>query len=1051
MSIRHFAVLSASLWFALAFLPQPQDTRDAQIIEEDYRVTSVAGRQHAAENLRSKVAELRQSGQLIEAARTLNRVGRFQIRMFVTEDAVTTFQESLKLLEQQPDLKIQIDSLNGLASSYGKLSKCELAEPSANQALALSEQNNYVAGEAEALLILSDCQNLRDHALALKTAQESLALWSSIDRKRGMADTYVAIGEYHMTLHNLAECAKSLEAALNIFRELNDPVQQADVLIYFGYIDYRNADWQRALAYYTQAQSMIDKDAEPFKMGQITIGLGDAFLESGMPEVALPKYQEALDYFRITKNQRAMSILKWSIGKANYFSGQHEDAIKILQTARSEAQSSADVTLAAFCDDFLGRTYHAQHNEAAALSHFQSAFDGYSRAKNNREAARVLALMGQVYQQQGHYQKAGDNYQKARETFRFLRDRVNESATLYAIGTLELRQNNLDRAADYLQQSIAITEEMRRVSSSSDLTAAFSARVYDRYETYIDCLMRKHSANPTEQYDVRAFEMSESARGRSLAELLRGTQTNLAPGVDPQLAQREKLLRQSLRVRENYRIALLGRQYKQEEMNALESELARLAAEYKQVNDAITARYPSYGEINRPTGWDRRRIQEQVVADDETVLLEYSLGADRSYVWIVTRNNITSRELPPEGAITQAVQDVYRLLTLTPSAKTEDELSGAVQKLSSLVLLPVAAELKKRRIIVVADGALNYVPFQILHTQPDKNEPLVATYEVINAPSASILGQLRQETARRHAPAKALAAFGDPVFASNYSQHKNARSNEQSAALQVSDNESWGHALRDIEPAGDNFDPLAIQPLFYSRVELANLRDVAGPESFVATGFEATPEKLAEVNLAEYAILHIATHGILDPKRPEKSGLFLSMVNLEGNAQNGFLGLQDIYSLHAPVDLVVLSACRTGLGKEVRGEGLIGLTRGFMYAGASSVVASLWKVDDEATAELMKLFYKNMLERRMPPPTALREAQNSIREQPQWRAPYYWAAFTLQGDYRQVINPAPRHAWLTRSLVFSAAALGGLVAMAVWWYFHRRGRQARANNHSTVK
>lgn len=1038
MTIRHLTVLSAALWFALVLLPQTQDTGDAQIIEEDYRITSVAGRQRAVEDLLKSADELQKSGQVIEAARALNRVGRLRIRMFLAEEAVATFQESLKLLEQQPDPKTQIDSLNGLASCHRKFGKYELAEPSANQALTLSKQNNNVAGEAEALLILSDCQNLRDHALAVRTAQQSLALWTSIDRKRGIADAYVAIGEYQMAQHNLAESTKSLESALNIYRGLNDPVQQAEVLIYFGYIDYRNADWQRALAFYTQAQSLIDKDAEPFKMGQITIGLGDAFLESGMPDVALPKYQEALDYFRITKNQRAMSILKWSIGKANYFSGQHDDAIKSLQTARSEAQSSADVTLTAFCDDFLGRTYHAQNNDAAALSHFQSALDGYSRAKNNREAARVLALMGQVYQQQGHYQKAGDNYQKARETFRFLGDRVNESATLYAIGTLELRQNNLDKAAEYLQQSIAITEEMRRVSSSSDLTAAFSARVYDRYETYIDCLMRKHSANSTQQYDVRAFEMSESARGRSLAELLRGTQTNLAPGIDPQLAQREKLLRQSLRVKENYRVTLLGRQYKTEELSALESELARLAAEYKQVNDTITARYPSYGEINRPTSWDLRRIQEQVVADDETVLLEYSLGADRSYIWIVTRNNIASRELPPEGAITKAVQDVYGLLTSTPSAETEDKLSGAVQKLSSLVLLPVAAELKKRRVIVVADGALNYVPFQILHGQPDNDEPLVATREVINAPSASILGQLRQERARRQAPAKALAAFGDPVFASNYSQTKNARSNEQIAALQVSDNESWRHALRDIEPAGDNFDPLAMQPLFYSRVELANLRDVAGPESFVATGFEATPEKLAEVDLAEYAILHIATHGILDPKRPEKSGLFLSMVNREGKAQNGFLGLQDIYSLHAPVDLVVLSACRTGLGKDVRGEGLIGLTRGFMYAGASSVVASLWKVDDEATAELMKRFYTNMLQRGLRPAEALRAAQNSIRQEPQWRAPYYWAAFTLQGDYRQTIRAQATAGTKIRQKIIAGASGLALLAVGAWWYFRRR-------------
>ncbi len=1044
MMLGHFSALAMVCWLALILLPQTQEAADAQIIEEDYRVTSVEGRHRAVQNLFSRVDELRKSGQVIEAARALNRVGRFRIRMHLAKDALTTFQEALKLLDQQPDIKTQIDSLNGLASTYG-VNNCELGEPAATQALTFSKQNNYVAGEAEALRILSYCQNLRDHARALKTAQESLALWNSIARKRGTADAYVAIGEFQMAQHNLEECAKSLEAALSIFRELNDVVRQAEVLTYFGYIEYRNAAWQGALDYYIRAESMIDKAAEPYLMGQITIGLGDSFLESGMPEVALPKYQESLEYFRITQDQQAMSILRWSIGRANYFSGQYERAIDSLQTARRQAQSSGYVTLTAFCDDFLGRTYHSLNDHAGALGYFQSALEGYSKAKNIREAARVRALMGRVYQEQGSFQKARENYQTALETFRRLADRVNEAATLYAMGSLESQENILDKASEYLQQSIEVTEEMRRVSSSSDLTAAFSARVYDRYETYIDCLMRKHSQNPAERHDVKAFEMSESARGRSLADLLRGTQTNLAPGVEPQLAQREKSLRQSLRVKENYRINLLGKQYKQEELDALNTELDHLNAEYKQVTAAIIARNPAYAEINRPKSWDLSQIQEQVVADEETVLLEFSLGPDRSYVWVVTRNNFTSHQLAPETDVNKVAQDVYKLLTSKPTAETEGRLSAAIQKLSSIVLTPVVAFLNKPRIIVIADGALNYIPFQMLRKQPDKNEPLVATSEIVTAPSASILGQLRQETTRRHTPAKALAAFGDPVFVSNFTQHRDGGSRPNPTTLQVSENDPARHALRDIETDTDRVDPSTLQPLLFTRIELANLREVAGPESFVATGFDATREKLAEVDLAQYAILHIATHGVLDSKNPEKSGLILTMVNRNGQAQNGFLGLRDVYSLHAPVNLVVLSACRTGLGRDVEGEGLIGLTRGFMYAGASSVVASLWKVDDEATAELMKRFYSNMLREGMTPAAALRAAQNSIRQQPQWSSPYHWAAFTLQGDYRQSIRPVPQSAW-TRSYATGIliVALGTILVIALWSYYHRRGRRGRA-------
>ena len=216
------------------------------------------------------------------------------------------------------------------------------------------------------------------------------------------------------------------------------------------------------------------------------------------------------------------------------------------------------------------------------------------------------------------------------------------------------------------------------------------------------------------------------------------------------------------------------------------------------------------------------------------------------------------------------------------------------------------------------------------------------------------------------------------------------------------------------------------------------------PDSLIAADFDATRDKLQQTDLRQYRVLHFATHGLLNEKHPESSGLVMSLMSREGKAQQGFVSLSDIYNLRAPVDLVVLSACRTALGKDVRGEGLIGLTRGFMYAGASSVAASLWKVDDEATAELMKLFYANMLQKEMPPAAALRAAQNEIRQRPEWSAPYYWAAFTLQGEYRQVIKPAK--SWSrAQQATLGAGALLALLAGAAWlWRRRKRKAEARA-------
>ncbi|HEX8920941.1 MAG TPA: CHAT domain-containing tetratricopeptide repeat protein, partial [Pyrinomonadaceae bacterium] len=636
----------------------------------------------------------------------------------------------------------------------------------------------------------------------------------------------------------------------------------------------------------------------------------------------------------------------------------------------------------ALSNDYLGRTFAAREDYATALRHFEIAFDLYTRISSPMEAARVLALIGQLYQQQGKIEKARNYYQMALETFRTLSDRVNQSATLYALGSLELKQNNLDRAEDYLRQSIEVTENMRRLSSSQDLTAAFSATIHERYETYIDCLMRKRQTDSSRGLETLAFETSELARGRSLAELLQATETSLVPGLDPKLAEQEKSLRHSLRIKENDRIALLSTKYLKEELAKLDAEISRLETEFKRITETIQARYPSYEQITRPTAWSLRQIQEEVIADDQTVLLEYSLGEDRSYVWAVTRNGIASYELPARAQINDAAQRVYKLLIIPPRPDAADELIPALQELSQMILSPVAAELNKSRIIVVADGALHYIPFLPLPLPSANNELLADRCEVSNAPSASILGELRREAARRQPATNVLAAFGDPVFASNYALRKETAGGEQLAAVQTMESERWHSALRDIELNGDSFDPSIIKPLFYARRELNNLREVAGEaEIFMATDFAATREQLVNMDLSHYAILHFATHGYLDPKQPENSGLVLSTVNRDGREQNGFVGLQDIYQLRAPVNLVVLSACQTALGKEVRGEGLIGLTRGFMYAGASTVVASLWKVDDEATTELMKRFYDNMLQHGMTPAAALRAAQNSIRRE----------------------------------------------------------------------
>lgn len=1033
-------LVSAILLASGSYL-QAQDA-DALVRVQDRQLRTKVERERVLTETLNAAREASDAADWTRAAGFLNRAGRLlQLGLHEPETALDRFQEVRGMLQHSTESREYIDSLNGSAAAYNDLSKCDEAGPLTTDALERSRRINYIAGEAEALLLSSNCQMDKSLSLALNAAGESLERWRSLNNRQGMALAYRAIGHYQLLQSNVVEATKNHEESLKIFRELDIVPEVAESLIYLGFVAYRQGAWDDCLSYLAQAQGMIDEQADPFMMGQIIGTIGETFLENGLPEVARPKFELASQYFSQANDVRSVNVMTRNLGKVYYAQGNYQQALSNQHQALAYAESIDDLPLIAYCNEYLGRTYSATGNSEAALQHLQNAFGHYSKEKMTMEAARTGALIGEVYLQQGKLQPAREQLNSALNKFEKLADHVNGSATLYALGKLELKEGNLKAAEEYLRRSIDTTENIRRVSQSDDLTASLSATVDERYQSYIECLMRQHNAQPDKGFNVRAFEASESSRGRALVEMLRATGGNFAPGVDAVLMEREQALRKLLRVKENHKVKLLASKYTKEQLVALDAEVAQLEKEHNQVVQTIQSSYPAFKQIAHPQSLNLRQIQEQVIADDNTVMLEFILGDNESYVWVVTRNNLTSYVLPPAARIIEQANGLYKQLKMRPGPdQTSETINSAARELAQTILAPVASELNKQRLIVVSHRALNFIPFQVL-SNPKNNEPLIATYDVVNAPSASILAGLSEE-GRSRGRRKVLAAFGSPVFQSNYSVKSN-NGNVDVASLQSIDHDRWRQAVRDIEVNGDAFEPSRIQPLFFSGRELANLRDVVGDgQSMIAVDFDASRDKLLETDLTQYWILHFATHGFLDAERPENSGLVLSTITRDGKAQNGFVSLRDVYQLRAPVSVVVLSACQTGLGKDVRGEGLIGLTRGFMYAGASSVVASLWKVDDEATAELMKRFYKNMLEEGMTPATALREAQNSFRQHPIWSAPYYWAGFTLQGDYRQVV--APKQSYRNYVMVFSAGALLVLLGIALWYYRRRSPRTRTA-------
>ncbi|HJP92963.1 MAG TPA: CHAT domain-containing protein [Pyrinomonadaceae bacterium] len=886
------------------------------------------------------------------------------------------------------------------------------------------------SNQARQLLALSEKQNENNHSLALETARRALEISKSLNDELGAALALDQIAQCYFAQSDLVEATGTYQEALQLWREQGNLHQQIQTLNMLGFIDAEKGDWQSAISYLTQAQS-VNTENDPDLMARSAAGLASVFVDSGLPNSALIHYQRAREFYRKADYARGVNRMTMMIGHTYFLLQNASAAEEHLQTALASFDPSG--VDAAQCNEYLSQLRIAAAQYADALQHLLPVVKIYESAGNPKQAARVRALIGQLYEQQGNFAEARANYLEASETFRRISDRVSDAAVSFALGRLELEAGDYDAAEPFLKQSIEYTEFIRSKSIGRELKQAFSASVHARYAAYVECLMRKHAKQPSQGLDVMAFEASELARGRSLAELLHDTQTDLLNGVDAQTAEREKSLRQLIRAKEDYCVDLLATDYSKEDLDQLEASLARLRDEYKQVLDKIRIVNPSYERISQPSAYSLRQIQQQVINDDQTVLLEYLLGNNASYVWLVSKNGFASYEIPKEAIINEAVGKLYNLLSVKPTAESETKLRDAARELGQMVLGPVAGQLAGRRVIVVADGGLNYIPFQLL---PLDRELLIEKVEVINTPSASILGQLRSERSKRQPADKVVAAFGDAVFPSNYVEYKESGS-DQLVAKQKRLAQPAGSNSRDIDIAEDALNPEKIQPLFYARWELQNLRELLGSEAFLATGFDASREKLESADLSHYSILHLATHGILNTKNPEDSGFVLSLVDPNGKPQNGFITMKDVYRLHVPVVLVVISACRTGLGKEVKGEGLIGLTRGFMHAGASSVVSTLWRVDDEATAELMKHFYANMLQQGMTPAAALREAQNTIRQDPRWTSPYYWAAFTLQGEYKESIYVPLTTRAMVRRVGIELMVLMFLIGLGWWlWRWH---------------
>jgi len=384
---------------------------------------------------------------------------------------------------------------------------------------------------------------------------------------------------------------------------------------------------------------------------------------------------------------------------------------------------------------------------------------------------------------------------------------------------------------------------------------------------------------------------------------------------------------------------------------------------------------------------------QRELADADTLLLAYFLGEERSFVWRVNRTGLVAHELPGRAEIEALARPAHRLLAGSARPNALGASKAALAELSRCVLAPVAGRGLPARLVVVADGALAAVPFAALPDPAHPGEPLLVRHEVVSSPSASVLAELRRKPVARTAPDRLLLVVADPVFGI--------------------EDPRLGPAARDcaapppaaLTRTAEALGLEALERLPFSGVEAERILALAPPGSGRRlTGFDASRETVLTASLGSYRIVHFATHAVAHAD-PRLSSVVLSLVDPRGAPRDGLLRADELARLDLPAELIVLSACHTAAGAEVRGEGVLGLSRAALRSGARRVLVSLWAAEDAATAELMTVFYGGLLHRGLSPAAALREAQLALRRQPRWSAPAHWAGFVLQGEWRAMSPP----------------------------------------------
>lgn len=850
------------------------------------------------------------------------------------------------------------------------------------RALHILRQQGTLAKQIEVLSQIGELSvELTDFQTALGALTQALIICEQVGNRKNRGSVLTALANTHQLLGHMRTALDYYRDSLLFSRESSDFSQEAGALMGMGFLYDQIGQPQEALHHLAIALDRFRRLKDPRGEAYARTGLSTVYIHLADYENARKTAQGAVPLLRNLGDRRVEATALSNVGVAFSNLGQLREAVAVQHKALEQAHIAGDRLGEALILNNLGRSHQRLNDPEGALKFFKQALSIQRETEDHHGEANVLYNLGAITLLTGKVSEAEKYFKESLQLSRKLDLRLVEADNLVGLARIERQRKRLSTSRAKIEDALAIVESVRSEVTSSELRTAFFSSVYNYYAFYIDLLMQLDQLDPRHGLSHEALLASERARARSLLDLLQVAHGPLSTGENPgSRKRRQEHLEGINSLQRQLLIAYSAPEPDPETVRRLETEIEKAQSGWREVElESWKQESPRQQlEASRPLTLEGT----QKLLDQETALLEYAFGEEASYLFAVTDKSFVAVRLPPASKFAGSVTTLRQALS-SPRQTTQSAYLREACNLYQTLIAPVEAVLRgKSKLIIVPDGILYELPFGALLTsesvasltrEPPNRWPFLILHHAVSyAPSATLLAALQRRKDGR--PSETLLAFGDPVYT------KAATASVRSA---FGVNTPWRvgrlpHSRREIENIAALFDR--------SKVEI-----FLGPR--------ATEENVKRYSpLRNHRYLHFAVHGIFNERRPEYSGLILSLPGTPAGTDDGIVQAYEILGLDLAADLVVLSACETGLGRRVSGEGVIGLSRAFLQAGATSLLVSLWRVSDRSTPELMVRFYRKRLHGGLSKSEALWQAQLQLVREGRFAHPYHWAAFNLVGD-----------------------------------------------------